>query len=195
MRYAVAVLFCMVCGAGAADACPERAIASLSGSSHGPIHPILIALGICVFVGAAYAFSCSGAARLAHFRRMRARSPSLPIDPELATRVVDRQATIGALVVVSCSAAIVLIASAPLAIEARIALLVVPGFVASVAMATLVRLRRFARAMQAPDTTLSYDGGYYICIVHDFELRAWMAATPAALARAHSVPTATALRV
>ncbi|NVB80013.1 MAG: hypothetical protein HOV81_16580 [Kofleriaceae bacterium] len=195
MRYAVVVLFCMVCGAGAADACPERAIAPLSGSSQGPMPPILIALAISTFVGAAYAFSCSGAARLAHFRRMRARSPSMPIDAELATRVVARQATIAALVVLACALTIALIVGAPLAIEARIALLVVPAFVASVAASTLVRLRRFSTAMSSPGTTLSYDGGYYVCVVRDLELRAWMAATPAALARAHSVPTATALRV
>lgn len=176
-------MFCMVFG-----------IHSARASSPSSVDPILIALAICAFVGAAYAFACSSAARLAHFRHMRARSPSTPIDTDLATRVVDRQATIGALVVVACAVAIVAIVGAQLAIEARIALLVVPGFVASVAMATLVRLRRFSTAMHAPDSTISYDGGYYVCVVRDFELRAWIAATPAALARANSVPTATALR-
>jgi hypothetical protein len=176
-------MFCMVCG-----------IHSARTSSPSSVDPILIALAISAFVGAAYAFSCSGAARLAHFRRMRARSHSTPIDPELATRVVGRQATIAALVVLSCALVIALIAGAPLAIEARIALLVVPAFVASVAASTLVRLRRFSSVMNAPGTTLSYDGGYYVCVVRDFELRAWMAATPAALARASSVPTAIALR-
>lgn len=149
-----------------------------------PALPLAIVLAICGVVGAGYAFACSNAARLAYFRRTRARAPSTPIDRELAERVVRRHGATAALLAVGCIVGVLAIISVPMGVASRVAMMVTPTFVAMVALATAIRLFWTASALAVRTASIQYDGAYYLFIVRGGRMRGWIGALPRSLQRA-----------
>jgi len=147
--------------------------------------------------GAAMAFALMGLCGLAFsvtranaVRRTFATSQRMvEAHPDVMKRVVRTQSARTAMFIGICAAALGIVATLPIELEARVILAVTPAMLLTIGMIALYRLV-LLDTLEPDEHTRVTSHGDYLFVARDKRLVGWVAAPPALLARASALPTA-----